>query len=339
MTKAGRKRKPGHDHLIPQAAWLLRPERQVTLTRWQDLESYAGYQSWSGARWAWEFLRRNRFFQRDCDLLNKELQKKTKKRPKLDAKWLLHEFKCYDEPFSLRGMQPSVPKWRIFSRVECWDSNTPIRLKRPPQPWDVDDLVLQPGQVAIVLDVNNMASLPSLLDMQWSVALQKVAASALRLAKAEETRKSKASDTPKNAALKKISVPHRDKRIDYLRIADAFSGPFPANLQEVCETFHGQGRLQSGESEGTNSEFSLQRAKNSLYKMIAASRSVIYEQGYLLLVEEDAAKATSREMLAPYWPMSAPNNANLDDSWGGAAKQLTPDSTSPFASLFRRQKS
>ena len=233
------------------------------------------------------------------------------------------------------------PKWSIFSRVECWDTNAPIRLKRAPEPWPIDDFVLQPGQIAIVLDLNGAAALPELLKLQWSSALYKIAASTSRLGKIEEERRSKASGTTAKAVPKRASLPHRDKRIDYLRIADAFSERFPATLEDVCETLYREGRLMTGAVNSTkNAEYSLTRAKNSVYKMIAASRSAIYEQGYLLLLAEEAAKANRQDQIAPYWPRSVSTQATLDNNIPWGADPGEPDLGPPhlFSGLGKRKK-
>lgn len=337
MSKSERESKPGHDHLIPEAAWRMYPEKIVTKTNWEVLESYVGHERWSGDRWAWEFLRRNRFFQRDCDVFNAELKKKTRKGPRLDRKWLLQEFKCYDEDFHSDEKNLDVPKWSIFSRVESLDTNTPIRLKGARQPWDVEDVVLQPGQIAVVLDLNGYFSLPELMKLQWASAIHKVHASASRLAKAEEEREAIASGKSAKSAPKKVSLPRRDKRIDYLRIADAFSMHYPDPLEEVCKVFHQEGRLRTGESKDTkNTEFSLTLAKNSLYKMIAATRSAIYEQGYLLLLAEAAAKAGRQDQLAPHWPRSKIRQKTPENGGWGKVKSEDDLNLSGVFSLFKK---
>lgn len=331
MTDTGRKNKPGRDHLIPEAALRMYPERHVSNTDWKNLDTYAGYEAWAGDRWAWEFLRRNRFFQRDCDDLNVTLQKKQRPRPKLDPKWMLQAFKCYDEHFSDDAKDISEPKWSVFSRVECWDTNTSLRLGRAPQPLVIEELVLQPGQIALVLDLNGCADLPDLLRLQWSSAWYKMAVSAARLRQAEQKEASKEGKSSTKATSKRVSLPHKDKRIDYLRIADAFSAQYPPSLDEVCEVLHADGRLRKPDAKGNrNTEFSLTLAKNSLYKMIAASRSAIYEQGYLLLLAEEAQKADWKAKIAPHWPISKKLRNAQSDVWG--IKDNGPPN--PYASLF-----
>lgn len=335
MAESGLTPKPGHDHLIPQAAWRMYPERHISNSDWKKLEAYAGHEDWSGDRWAWEFLRRNRFFQRDCDEFNVALGKKQRLRPKLNSKWMLQAFKSYDEQFSHEEKGIPPPRWSLFSSVECWDTNTPQRLKQTPQPWQVDDLVLQPGQIAIVLDLNGSAALPEVLELQWFTAWYKMHMSAKRLHGAEEKRAANTNGSSINSASKRISLPHKDKRIDYLRIADAFSGRYPASLKEVCEMLHAEERLRKADDQGKkNTEFSLTLAKNSLYKMIEASRNAIYGQGYLLLLAEEAKKSDWQARSAPYWPLSKGNSDSQGDEWG--VKPI--ESSSPFAALLKTPK-
>lgn len=335
MAKSGRAPKPGHDHLIPDAARGLYPKRHMPNTDWKKLETYAGHEGWSGDRWAWEFLRRNRFFQQDCDEFDAALRKKQRPRPRMNPKWMLQAFKPYDEQFSHKEKGISPPRWSLFSGVECWDTNAPQRLKQAPQSWEVDDLVLQPGQIAIVLDLNGSASLPEILKLQWSSAWYKMAASAARLHQSEEKKAAKDGGVPSSLVQKRVPLPHKDKRIDYLRIADAFSDRFPASLEEVCERLHSDGRLRKADAKGEkNTEFSMTLAKNSLYKMITASRSAIYGKGYLLVLAEEAEKSDWRGRIAPYWPLPKEVSGKQGNEW----VQEPSGSASPFASLFKTPK-
>jgi hypothetical protein len=343
MSDSSRKRKPGHDHLIPESAQKLRPERHVSTADWKNPKSYINYKKWTLEQWAWEFLRRNKFFQKDCDAFEASRERNKK----LPSQWQLHTFKSYSEPF--KGKELQSPKWSIFSQVEIWDTNTPLRLKQPRRPWHVDDLVLRPGQVALVLDLNDANAMPSLLHAQWTSAWYKLALSARRL-KTDETKKAGGVADTSSSAMdlrpsKRLSLPRTDKLIDYLRIADAFSLNYPASLEEVCIQLHADGRLQASataeQSQKTSSPLVMVSAKNSLYKMIEASRRVIYDRGYLLLLAEEARKATWKDMVASYWPqVEAPTGrkkkSTEPDIWGQSKEEAV--SLDSYFSGIPRQK-
>jgi hypothetical protein len=324
MSEVTEKPKPGQFHLLPLDAWHLRPKKDIPSADWKNSDSYQGHGEWSPEQWAWEFLRRNRFFQQDCDSLD-VTKLAPRQRKRLPPKWHLHTYKSYNEPFEL-GKNVLRPRWTVFSRAEVWDTNTGGRLNQTPQSWPFEDFALQPGQIALVIDLNDAVTMPRLLELQWSAARHQIDASLGRL-RQSVARKSAGSKGKETVAKKssELSKPRMDKLIDYLRIADAFSGRYPASLEEVCKRLHEDGRLRPVDSASSDEhEFSMKLAKNSLYKMIEASRSVIYDRGYLLLVEQVARKANRKEMIAPYW-------SSAKDAVEPETQEIDPKS--PFAIL------
>ena len=324
MPSVTAKKKPGRDHFIPEAARKIWPEKQVSTANWATPKSYEGHEEWPPEKWAWEFLRRNRFFQQDCDALEGARSRKKK----LPAHWHLASFKSYAEPYKHVGS--AIPGWTIFSKVEVWDTNTRFRLARPPVELAVDDLVLQPGQIALVLDLNQAAAIPELMRAQWSSAWYHMAASAARL-HASRKRNSEKYGTGADMTVqsgKRVSKPHPNSRIDYLRLADAFSMQFPPSLEDVCKQFFADERLQIGAK-----EMRPVAARNSMKKMIEAARSAVYGQGYLLLVEEGARAASWKEKIAPYWPSASETDETTASATKQVAEKPPPD---PFAIMYNK---
>ena len=331
MSKAVKKPLPGQRHLIPEDAWEIRTTQQGATTNWAEIKTYDGHEDWSVHRWAWEFLRRNWFFQQDCETADEAKRGRNRKKA-LPSHWYLQGYKSYTEPFE-RGNDILPPQWSVFSRVEVWDTNTPHRLKGERKPWHVENFTLQPGQIALVLDLNGTELLPELLGLQIKSAVYKAVRSAHRLREAEFKKRGQSQDQTQQPIgtrkkQKSVSQPRKDKLIDYLRIADAFSARFPAKLEEVCELLHKEGRLwPSGENPKRKNEFSIEKAKNSLYPMIAAARSLVYDGGYLLLLQPQAKTANWKEVHASAWPMVSSAKSE------GAFKPSVPTETTETTEL------
>lgn len=220
MAETVEKPRPGQFHLLPEDAWPIRPKKDAPSANWNSVESYRDHEEWSMQQWAWEFLRRNRFFQQDCDALD-DAKLAPRQRKRLPPKWYLHTYKSYSEPFE-QGKRFVRPRWTIFSRVEAWDMNTPPRLSGEPKAWRVEDFVLQPGQIAFVLDLTDAVRMPRLLQLQWKSARYQTSVSLERLRRA--TSKNRASNATKSngqsASVKEASQPslaRENKLIDYLQ--------------------------------------------------------------------------------------------------------------------------
>ncbi len=73
-----------------------------------DITEYPGYQTWTNAAWAWQFLRRNEKFQKRCDHIRSWPNSKLKRmwRRNIAHAFSLKKFKDYQEDFAT-GKRPN----------------------------------------------------------------------------------------------------------------------------------------------------------------------------------------------------------------------------------------
>ena len=108
------------------------------ILQWE--KEYPGYHLWGNQRWAWEFLKRNQEFRKECDELNKMDQSRRIVFERIIAeKYGLKKFLSYDN---------KVKPGNIFliGTIKCW-------------PFDAEEdnnieLSIQPGQFVIVFNVH-----------------------------------------------------------------------------------------------------------------------------------------------------------------------------------------
>lgn len=118
---------------------------------WRDETSYPDYTTWSYSQWAWEFLRRNEQFQKECYLV--EGGSAAEQLPVAKC-FGLQAFKHFREPFSVR----EVPQWLsvlpgILTRATGKDTTLKER-------------VIPQGQVVMTFYLDEMLNNRPTLDAQ-----------------------------------------------------------------------------------------------------------------------------------------------------------------------------
>jgi hypothetical protein len=351
---------PGKYHLLPQEVWKLRPRKDPHQRNWKVISSYDDYEQWSMQQWAWEFLRRNRLFQRDCDLLEDQPSSPRRRDKQLPPHWYLHGMKHYSDSFG--AGTAAQPRWTLLRPLDIHDMNTPPFLALDPESLAMGEITLKAGQIAVVFDLNDATVMPELLQRQWETASDHVFRSLGRLQHARFGRAYSGLEPSKRKVAKQrhlLTTPPKSKLIDYLRVADAFSARFDTDIEEFCQVLHQEGRLRATPGKGKKPDEAgnkiwdreaITRAKNSLYPMIQATRRLIYDRGYLLLLAQDAKRASPSDRLAQTWPRKEhPESASV--SWppeGPANDRAKPDPKvesqlddipdgHPFAGLTRQK--
>ncbi|MGE8658717.1 MAG: transcriptional regulator domain-containing protein [Achromobacter sp.] len=133
-----------------RGTWSVVPAPHSELPNGRELTAYVDYETWEASRWAWEFLRRNKEFQKACDSLPQEREDRILKLKKLIRNYGLTQFKHWKEEYgSGRDNQP------IFDGVR-------IRANLKEDPMDLSDIPpLEKGQALILLEI-----LPCLDDLE-----------------------------------------------------------------------------------------------------------------------------------------------------------------------------
>ena len=100
-----------------------------------DLPAYPGYQNWTKEKWAWEFLRRNSEFQKQCDAFRDfpEMLLKRVRQRRTAFSYGLMKFKDYIENFDV-GANPkfSSSKISFFSTGNSKSYTNPLTISLRP---------------------------------------------------------------------------------------------------------------------------------------------------------------------------------------------------------------
>lgn len=195
---APKKQKPSKRK--PRGTWSVVPSPHSELPNGRELTDYAGYETWEVNRWAWEFLRRNKEFQKACDSLPQEREDRILKLKKLIRKYGLTQFKHWKEEYgALRDNQP------IFDGVR-------IRANLKEDTMDLSDIPpLEKGQALILLEI-----LPCLDDLEL---LQKRMAFAYKQLE-ERLKKYAERNNLEKPVSRKPKINKSEDLIAYLRILD-----------------------------------------------------------------------------------------------------------------------
>lgn len=106
----------------------------------KDINGYPGYEKWTNRRWAWEFLRRNKTFMREC--ANLHAATTTEQRSVIERviarEFHLKKFKHCDEPY--RDQLP------VFNEITWWSCQEDLREQKR-------TVLLQQGQILVKFDL------------------------------------------------------------------------------------------------------------------------------------------------------------------------------------------
>jgi len=243
------------------------PKKPPQTVDWRNASTYPIKSNTEPSQWAWEFLRRNRDFQKYCD--NPETQDtSTEDSWTWRPRWGLASYKPYWKNFVpartyLRHPDPS-PIWTITQPARIIDrTNGPHRHSKKAHNFSID---LTQGQVAVIFDLSaiNLAFLANQVNDVHKT---------LRLALARHQALMKNA----NAGVKTW----KSKLLTCLRVVDALSCANPPSRKEIGQVLHKEGLVLKSRNTATIRGTEFSRATE--YYMKGAYR-LIYEGGYLRLL-------------------------------------------------------
>lgn len=164
----------------------------------RSLEQYKGNEKWSHKRWAWEFLRRNTEFLRQCKMLI-EAPDLAPTEEEIAEQFGLKRFKSAKSPYGKKG-EFERPRF-VAGTVSSYSRLTEERGRLPRR--------LQQGEVAFILDLNSALSNAASLKKQIS-NVRKIAEKRLRTL----------AELRNVATVPQYRI-HSEKLLPYLRILDA----------------------------------------------------------------------------------------------------------------------
>ncbi|MFY1843659.1 transcriptional regulator domain-containing protein [Achromobacter xylosoxidans] len=125
-----------------KGVWSVVPAPYASIPDGERLDDYVGYETWPPARWAWEFLRRNKEFQDDCDALPSDETELTLRLKEIIRKYGLGKFKHWKEEFG--EAEENQP---IFDSVR-------FRVNLNDAPMETSDIPnLKKGQALILVEL------------------------------------------------------------------------------------------------------------------------------------------------------------------------------------------
>ena len=246
------------------------PQKTDWIPDWRNPFSYNIDSSKDdSSRWAWEFLRRNRIFQKYCD--DPTLWESDGNDPhKWKPCWGLAKYKRYDSEY----VPAKARKGPGSSQSPEWSGTTPARIidrtigpLRREGVYNVS-LDLLEGQVAVIFDLNECVSNPNLLKMQTKFAQDKLDEALHR-------------HSSKKATAAKGTKPWGSKLLTYLRVADALASDTTVRRADIGKKlFEERLLLEKSAPDPTGIEFS-----RAIEPHIEVIWSLIYEGGYLRLLK------------------------------------------------------
>lgn len=243
------------------------PKNTDWIPDWQDASSYRlDLLKTEQSQWAWEFLRRNRYFQRYCDhaaLVDDEDDQEWR------IKWGLANYTHYKSSYrsastNAKGhkLPPSI-LWGITQPARIID-RTVGPLRHP----GVRTIDLNEGQIAVIFDLNERLINPSFIKAQLS-HVQAILNKAVRRQNTENLSR---------------CINHQSANLlTYLRVADALSGPNPASRATIGNVLGNEKLLLTTADLSERSEGEFSRA---VQYPISVAYKLIYAQGYLNLLAE-----------------------------------------------------
>jgi len=245
------------------------------LPDWTDKSSYEFDPTQaSPEQWAWEFLRRNRQYQRELDEPSKSDEWFNQVEPAFIHKWGLAEFKPYQSNFhaatkrEIGGTSKQSPRWAVLHPAKCIDSTQGPRQHEKSVVHSVELLY---GQVALVYDLNLALLDRKFLEIQLINSLSLLESSYSRLIR----RKKKRSPVRDRSA---------SKLMTYLRVADAISTEGKLSRAAIGEVLYDDGQILQNTPIAYKTNLGAIDYSRGVQELMTAAYELIYEGGYLQLL-------------------------------------------------------
>jgi hypothetical protein len=217
-------------HPVIEGYW---PKHTEWIPNWRDSTLYdIDPIKTDRSRWAWEFLRRNRHFQHECDS-SPNFANPNPLRRTLNAKWGVY-YKSYQTEYASQGVganglhKNASPAWSCAEPKELIDRTEVKKHLSPPSP-STHAFVMAQSHVAALFDLNSCLSHPDLLNTQIQ-HLSEVLHGALERHQKRTRREKVARPNHQNASLR-----------TYLRVADALACAIPPTRAEIGKVFQKEG--------------------------------------------------------------------------------------------------
>ncbi len=264
------------------AASFLREIESYTATKkdwipdWRDAKSYkVDPDTTDSSQWAWEFLRRNKKFQRECDKPSIRPELDEQGPPTWQRRWGLETAKSYSTEYRRpSGVGPAgkipSPAWAITRPIRIIDTTIgPGRHKNTSR---ICEIELRLGYVAAIFDLNAGLIDERLLDSQLASLKSAMMGTIKRLAS--------------NGLKQEIETKsfRRASLLTYLRVADAMSDTSRPTRKDIGEVLFEDEILLKGKDPETLGPAHYSRA---ISPHIEAANHLIYESGYLRLLVSD----------------------------------------------------
>ena len=129
-----------------------------------NVADYEESKNWTRRQWAWEFLRRNKEFQRQCVDINRRKMSSKERNAIVRQEFGLLEYKSFLEPFKAHGVKPTrfitadIGKWSRVSKTQQ------KKLSRTPH------IFVRPGDVLVRFNVRAIEKSRKAIDAQLSDA-------------------------------------------------------------------------------------------------------------------------------------------------------------------------
>ena len=138
-------------YFLREQILVLKTDGVLRRPNWQDKSSYPDHTDWSFSNWAWEFLRRNEAFQRQCTSAENA---SAAKRLHVAKQFGLQELKDFREHF-------------FTGKVPEWLSVLPGVISRATEKEErLEERLVQHGQVVMTFDLKEMLNNRPTLDAQ-----------------------------------------------------------------------------------------------------------------------------------------------------------------------------
>jgi len=248
------------------------PKKTNWLPDWTDESSYNFDPAQvTPEQWAWEFLRRNRRYQRAIDEPSESDVWATQLEPDFIHQWGLAEYKSYQSNFQaatrieVGRMSKQSPRWAVMQPAEFIDST---RGPRQNEKSVIHSVELPNGQVALIYDLNLALLDKRFLSIQLENSLPLIEAAYSRFSRRKE---------------KRIHIRDKStkKLMTYLRVADALACKDRPNRSDIGE-FLCKSNLILHESDGKG--YGPDDFSRGIQTQMKAAYELIYEGGYLQLL-------------------------------------------------------
>lgn len=257
------------------------------IPNWMDVDSYdIDVEKTDRARWAWEFLRRNRYFQQNCEDYDFSNTESIFSCEPLDPKWGLTDFKWYNAeylPLHVRSGRRALvgPSWSITQPFNVIDKTFnpkagPMRKTRNPRFSSgalADSFKLGNGHVEVIFDLNPGLINPALLEMQIKNVGRLLRDALERYKKGEADGINKERESF-------VTNPQSSRLLTILRVADAMAIANGPSREEIGKTLQSEQLVLKNKDPEQDSIVGSEFGR-AIQRYIEDAYQLIYRQGYL----------------------------------------------------------